>query len=391
MQGPARSSGLRAILGHCLQVMAVLLVVGVPGGALAHKASDAYIDIRVRDTGVDPTLVVRWDIGVRDLDPLIDLDTDNDGLVRWGDILARRTELAALALGAISFDRQGEPCPATSPELSTAQRSDGSYVVLRFSIDCPVTRPAIEQIGIRYRLLADVDPTHRVIVSVNGEGLQTLQATNERRGFDLGDRSTIPGAQVTSFIGAGLSHILYGPDHLAFLLALLIAALAVPASHGAGRILFGLLTTVSVFTVAHSITLVLSAVSWLALPSRWVESAIAFSVVLAGLQAFAAATVGHRSRWAVVPLWLIFCFGLVHGIGFGSSLAESGFGGRSIVSALLGFNLGVEIGQLIALAAVLPLAWILVSSRPIRRLGLPAAALAISAFGMQWFAQRIVS
>jgi hypothetical protein len=89
-----------------------------------------------------------------------------------------------------------------------------------------------------------------------------------------------------------------------------------------------------------------------------------------------------------VPLWLVFAFGLVHGMGFGSALAGAGFHGRSAVSAILGFNLGVEAGQLAVLVVVFPLVWVLKSTPGFRRVLLPAAALAIVAAGSLWFVAR---
>ena len=149
------------------------------------------------------------------------------------------------------------------------------------------------------------------------------------------------------------------------------------------------MATVSVFTLAHSITLVLSALSWIGLPSRAVEAAVALSVAVAGAQALVATTLGSGHRLARVPLSLVFGFGLVHGIGFGSSLAASGLTGRPSVSALLGFNLGVEAGQLAALATVLPMAWTLVGTGGFRRWGLPSLSFAVSAAGLVWFGVRL--
>ena len=164
-----------------------------------------------------------------------------------------------------------------------------------------------------------------------------------------------------------------------------------------------LLTVVSVFTLAHSITLGLTALHLIGLPSRLVESLVALSVVVAGVQAILArnatpgqeaiegvtSAIGGSSRWQdAIPLWLVFAFGLIHGIGFGSALNSAGFGGRSALSALFGFNIGVEAGQLGVLAVVFPLAWALRKTAGFKRLVLPALALAIVVFGVVWFLSR---
>jgi hypothetical protein len=112
------------------------------------------------------------------------------------------------------------------------------------------------------------------------------------------------------------------------------------------------LWVVTAFTVAHSITLSLAALEIIALPSRLVESAIALSVVLAAANNLYPVVEGKR--------WLVaFVFGLIHGFGFATVLAELGLPRDALVLSLLGFNLGVELGQLAIVAGFLPLAFLL--------------------------------
>lgn len=384
----------------CLAALA--LTAAVP--ALGHKASDAYLDLR----GVGESIDVRWDVAIRDIDSLVSLDADADGQVRWSDLSTRLVPVTERLFAGIGFttsvDGLDRSCPAGPVTPALAQRSDGAYLALRFSIRCPGGRPS--RLGVDYRLLADLDPTHRAIVSVDATGgLTVLRPTVEGRSVVLDLRSTGsadtsanasaerwgPAADLGRFFVEGFRHILYGPDHLAFLFALLVAALAVDAGGGSRSMLARLLMTITVFTVAHSITLVLTGLGWLAVPSRWVEAAVAGSVVVAGLQAFVAATRGCAHRLAKVPPALIFGFGLVHGIGFGSTLGESGLVGRAAVTALLGFNLGVEAGQVAALAAVLPLGFLLNERLGFRRWGLPLLALAVVLAGTSWLVSRLGS
>jgi hydrogenase/urease accessory protein HupE len=142
-----------------------------------------------------------------------------------------------------------------------------------------------------------------------------------------------------SFFTLGVEHILIGFDHLLFLLALVLR----------GGNAWSLLKIVTAFTIAHSITLALAALNIIVLPSRLVEGAIALSIAyVAAENLFAKRPASHR--WAVS-----FVFGLVHGVGFSSVLREIGLPQDGLVWALLGFNLGVEAGQAIAVLATLPL------------------------------------
>ena len=114
-------------------------------------------------------------------------------------------------------------------------------------------------------------------------------------------------------------------------------------------VLVEVLKIVTAFTLAHSLTLTLAALGWLSLPSRWVESVIAASVVLAALNNLWPQMLGRR--WAVA-----LAFGLIHGFGFASVLSELGLPQQALALALVGFNVGVELGQLAIVAAFLPLA-----------------------------------
>ena len=138
---------------------------------------------------------------------------------------------------------------------------------------------------------------------------------------------------------------------------------------------------VTAFTVAHSITLSLAALGIVSLPSRWVESAIALSVVLAALNNVFP-VVAH-GRWIAA-----FAFGLLHGFGFAGALQDLGLPAGSLALSLAGFNIGVELGQLAIVAAFLPLAFALRKTWSYRRLVLAGGSTAIAAVATVWFAER---
>lgn len=175
------------------------------------------------------------------------------------------------------------------------------------------------------------------------------------------------------FIAMGVEHIVGGIDHLLFLVALLALV----------RGFWPTVTIVTAFTVAHSVTLSLAALGLVDVPSRIVEPLIAASIVWVALENVLAPS-GAGRRWLVAAL-----FGLVHGLGFASALGELGLPPDAMVRALIGFNVGVELGQLAFIAVVLPpLAW---ASRPEHLPRLPQIlSLVVACLGAVWFVERIV-
>jgi hydrogenase/urease accessory protein HupE len=142
----------------------------------------------------------------------------------------------------------------------------------------------------------------------------------------------------------GIEHILTGFDHLMFVLAVTILVRSRKA----------LVAAITAFTVAHSLTLAATVLGWLALPSAAVETTIALSIVLACTECLRPPdSLAHRAPWLVT-----FAFGLLHGMGFASALLETGLPDKHVPSALLFFNVGVELGQLAAIAVFVAVGWL---------------------------------
>ena len=142
-----------------------------------------------------------------------------------------------------------------------------------------------------------------------------------------------------------------------------------------------MLKVVTAFTLAHSITLSLAALQVISLPSRFVESTIAASVVLAALNNLRGTI--ERRRWVMA-----FVFGLVHGFGFASVLADLGLPQGALVLALVGFNVGVEVGQVAIVVAFVPIAFWLRHTQFYRRGVLTAGSLLVALVAAYWFVQR---
>jgi hydrogenase/urease accessory protein HupE len=184
-----------------------------------------------------------------------------------------------------------------------------------------------------------------------------------------------------TYVLLGIEHILLGVDHLLFVLALLIIV------RGGKRIL----VTVTAFTVAHSITLVAATLGWLAMPGPPVEATIALSIAFLARE-IAMSWRGHASLTERMPWLVAFVFGLLHGLGFAGALAQIGLPPNSIPVALLCFNVGVEVGQLLFVGVMLGLAWSarawLTRWRPTMRWVPPYAIGGVASF---WIIERVVA
>jgi hydrogenase/urease accessory protein HupE len=186
------------------------------------------------------------------------------------------------------------------------------------------------------------------------------------------------------FYRLGVEHIFTGWDHLAFLVALLLL----------GGKLRHLVAIVTSFTLAHSVTLALAALGIVVPPGRVIEPAIAASVVaVAAENLWALRPGGDRTARicdAVAHRWrLTFAFGLVHGFGFASALRELELPRAALAAGLVSFNLGVESGQLVLVAAAVPLLALLARFRGFRFAGVPVLSLSIAVLGLLWLGQRL--
>src|SRR5947207_12085090 len=231
--------------------------------------------------------------------------------------------------------------------------SDGAYAVLRFAVDNPSPPQILE---IDYRAFFDVDGLHRGLFRLEHAGrVQTavFNPENPNQSFALARPSRW--RQFMDFDREGGWHIWTGFDHILFLLALLLPSVLQPDADGWRVVdrfrpaLINVLKIVTSFTVAHSITLSLATLNIVRLPSRLVESAIAASVTLAALNNIR--PIFTERGWIVA-----LGFGLVHGFGFAGRLIELGLAKETLALALVGFNLGVEFGQLAIVAGLLPFA-----------------------------------
>jgi hypothetical protein len=366
----------------CAAMLAWLLAL-CAAPALAHKPSDSYLTLKVAGKQVDG----QWDIALRDLDMAIGLDADGNGELTWDEVRARHPAIAAYALSRLTVaNAGGDACPLTVTGHLLDDHSDGAYAVLRFTALC---RSEVSALDVGYKLLFDIDPQHKGLLRLE-HGAQTSTAifTPEASRQSLQVAQASRWRQFGDYVRHGVWHIWIGFDHILFLLALLLPAVLVRKGRmwdgGAGLrpAVIDVLKIVTAFTLAHSITLSLAALGVLSIPSRVVESLIAASVALAALNNIWPLFPGRRAVAA-------FGFGLIHGFGFASVLLDLGLPASSLLLSLVGFNVGVEVGQIAIVAVFLPLAYLARNTAFYRKAVLVGGSALILLVALVWLAERV--
>jgi HupE / UreJ protein len=358
-----------------------LLLCAIAPLAQAHIASNGFLSLRVESTRISGAL----ELAMRDGELAVGLDRDHDGQITWGELRSSQGLLAAYLQRHLRLAAADGPCSISVGTLQVNERVDGNYIWLPLVAECA---SAPRRLTIDYRILDEADPSHRGLLTLSALGVTqsaVLGGTEAPRVLQLDHPSRW--TAFVEYLRAGIWHIWRGIDHLLFLLSLLLPAVltrrqgrweAVPMAAPA---LLNILKVVTAFTLAHSITLSLAAFDVIRLPARLTESVIAASIIVAALNnVFPRVTEG---RWRIA-----FAFGLLHGFGFASVLADMGLPQGARLVSLVAFNLGVEAGQLAVVLAVMPIAYLLRATVFYRRAVMPWGSSAIAALALVWFVQR---
>jgi hypothetical protein len=378
----------------------LIFALGVfPLPARAHQTSDSYLLLNVE--GVQVT--GQWSLALHDLEFAVGLDTNADLAITWGEVKARRAEIEAYAASHLAVALDGRAAPPTFRELLVERLGNGTYAVLRFTL--PAAREP-ETVTLEYSAFFDLNPLHRGLYRVAHRGGMhqgVFNPLDARREVQLDTPE--PWREFAEFVREGVWHIWIGYDHILFLLALLLPAVLIrlPApdnstlqvqrgtvtAAGAGwapapsfrAALWAVVQVVTAFTVAHSITLTLASLEVVRLPARLVETVIALTVALAAANNLRPVLPGKN--WAMA-----FVLGLVHGFGFAGVLADLGLPQDALVRALVGFNVGVELGQLAIVAVFFPAAFALRRTAFYRIVLLRGGSAVVLVLALRWAWER---
>jgi hydrogenase/urease accessory protein HupE len=346
-----------------LAVMAAWLALARP--ASAHPIPFSYLDLRVQPNAIEGTLIAHiydlaHDLNVQPMERLLDPAVVSAYTATIVNILSGGLEVAA--------DGRVLTPTWSAPEVVPDRQSVRLRV--RFALDRPPGTVAVAASLFPY------DPAHQTFVNVYEDDALTqaiLDRGKARFEYFPGTRQGVL-AVIRRFVPAGIHHILIGPDHLLFLVGLLLL----------GGTIRQLALVVTAFTVAHSLTLSVAALNIVTPPARIIEPAIALSIVYVGADNLLV----HGGR--DVRAWIAFAFGLIHGFGFANVLREMDLPRRALGWSLFSFNVGVEIGQLLVVLVVASaFAMLRARSEAAGRQLVFAGSVVVVAAGTFWFVQRV--
>ncbi len=362
--------------------MAVILVSAMRL-ASAHQSSVKYITLTVDDRAINVQVrTARADVTTA----LNSLDEHEPAAA---DVLAQRDAVAHFVTNWFQIIVAGAPCVAQAPLV--AVDVDPRFIAVQWRLQCAA---AVIALSLRFDEFFAIDQQHLAMVRLIAPGTNAvnlvIRADAPRVELSIG---VAPTTSYGAWIHIGLDHIYSGTDHICFLFVLLLVVVIRRGKDETGRqwqaesplrALRNTATVVTAFTVAHSITLIAASLHLIALPGAFVEAAIAASIVYTAIENI----VHPAARWRFA---LTFGFGLIHGLGFASVLAEL-LPPRDVVVPLLMFNVGVELGQLSIVIVVLPILWLLVravGTLHYRRFVMPAFSLLAGLLGLWWLLHRL--
>ena len=330
----------------------------------AHPAPFSFLDLVIRDDGIDGTLVlhvvdVAHDLGI---DPA-------DRLLEPGEVARVRDRIIALVEPRLRV-RTDVAAAVEWRDLEPAVDRHG--LLLRFRV--PGGRPGALYMQPR---MFPYDPAHQTFINVY-EGSELRQQLifhpgSREQVYYAGSAQGVL-AVMRTFVPAGIHHILIGPDHILFLVGLLLL----------GGSWLALVRIVTAFTLGHSLTLSLAALNIVIPSARLIEPAIALSIVFVGADNLV------RGSGRDLRAWVALVFGLVHGFGFANVLREFGLPYEALGWSLFSFNFGVEIGQLaVVLLVTLTLALVRRHSEDAGRRVAQAGSVLVMAAGAYWFVERV--
>jgi hypothetical protein len=325
-------------LRHALLVLALLLVAS---DASAHRGSATYLIVEPTDDGANITADVEI------VDAAMELGMGEDA--SHDAVLAAADRIHAWLHEGVWLEARGGRCASTLGPITRATSEDAPRLEVAITYRCPSPRGSLT---LHDDTIFASDAQHETFVRERfGTGTETRVLRVGRQTAALGEPASMS-SLLGQFAWEGVMHLLTGYDHLLFLLSLLLTTGELAAKRGHRAALRDIAFVVTAFTVGHSITLIIAALGVLVLPARFVESVIAGSIVVVAVMNI----VRPESR-KQMP-WLALGFGLIHGFGFSSVLADLGLPSRARVLSLLSFNVGIEAAQLgCVLLAIGPLEW----------------------------------
>lgn len=368
---------------NIFRILTAVFIFAFSITASAHQLSTAYLQLTLDNTG---QLAGEWQVRLYDLELAIGVDEDGNGKLSWQELQGRAEVVNRYLTSQLHIQRDKQPCVlALNKDWKIDSHFNEAYLLLPVRAQCALAG----KIAVDYTAFFEQDAEHKLLLSLRNTALTSNRVLSDsQRGIVWDTQAGDVWKTFVEFVYQGMVHIWIGLDHILFLFSLLLTCVLLRVKNewqpqqDIKRILINTTWMVTTFTLAHSITLSMTALGMIQLSSRWVEVGIAISVVLVALN-------------NVFPLvlrvgWLTFGFGLLHGMGFAGVLGELGLPADQQWLTILAFNLGVEIGQMAIVFVLLPLLILVRNQLWYLRYSLVGTSVVISLVAMQWVIERLV-
>lgn len=362
----------RLLAGAVAATLVGLLLTPAPASAHV-RSTTGYSEITQQNGEVRYRLSLEYELLAATLglgQQALDAPTDP---AREAALTHAQPQVGAYLERSLGLSLDGVHCPAVVEDTSVKPHQDVPYAVVTLAYRCP--GPASGGYTVRYGIFSDsnalVDEhTNIVDYALGGDSGQFV--------FDSGHRRLAVGAvglasSTTRLVPMGVEHILAGADHILFVVALLLGAAGFRS----------VMTLALTFTAAHSVTLGLAALGWVEVPSQIVEPLIALSIAYVAADNLLGGNTRHR-------LPVTFGFGLLHGLGFAGALTFTSDLTWQTLLSLLAFNVGIEVGQALIIAALFPLLVLVRRRFAWSNAAHSGATAVIAALGISWFFARVV-
>jgi hypothetical protein len=364
-----------------------LCLVLMPLTASAHQSGNSYLRISSTESGVS----VQIDFAVRDLNSLLQVPPEQQKEIRRHELDELQDRLAALVGESLVLEADGHPLLLTFQSQTVTLHNDGLYV--RQTHTAAALPATSAYLLVRYGFFNEEEKVARAFLKLTSGPLESTTVLDPRHAVQrLPLRDIALAEALWTYAREGALHIWSGPDHLLFLLCLLLpglslarsSSLSASALRGMPAVSVYALKVVTAFTLAHSITLAAAALDWITLPDQLIESAIAASIIVSALLNLRGGE--GRQAWK-----LALGFGLIHGMGFANGLRELGLSSSHFIETLVAFNLGVEFGQMAVVLLFGLLLWPVLANERVVRLIQRWGSLAILLMACVWLIERLAS
>jgi len=364
-------------------VVTLVILFIVTFKADGHELSTTFASMQANQNG---SVQGELKLDLLDLKDVLALDLNLDGKLTWGEIQESGSLIQRYVSDGLRFRMAEKGCLLNvKPSFELQELSGVSYLIVAFESICD----SVGILEIDYSLLFDAAANHKAIFSLiveEQEHVFIIDDSSKTYSIDIELNESSALATFAAFIYQGIYHIIIGLDHILFLFTLL---LTVCLYRSAGEwqgiesskvIVKKILWIVTSFTIAHSITLSGTALGIIPTMGSWIEVVIAASILF---------NVINNIFPMVKKLSLItFIFGLIHGMGFAGALSELGLTDQYQLISVVGFNLGVELGQLVLLCIFLPILLALRKNDFYRWFGLQFLSVILGSVAIYWVLER---